>query len=419
MSDNFLKNNKRSPGLFSVSMREWRRFRADVTQKILLLVIAPVICWFFCALYGDGTIRNIPVAIYDADHSALSRTIARSINATKLMNIVAYVDSKESLEHGIASGAYAAGFFLPPGLEADAKAGRCAQPVLFRNGTNYLVASYIAREGLSVIRTINAGIVISRLRKSGMGRRQALALVSPIGVDISNVYNPAFSYLHYFSPGIIFAQFGMIVMISAAMCFAHERQRVNMPQLRFRASNNITRALHGKSAIYLTVVLALAALILWVLFPLYSVATPMESLSALPSVLLYIAACWWMGALAGTITASPLLSAEIGIFLGMPAFIFSGWTFPLEAVPGVMVALANVLPFTHFMPAWFATARMGNGAFFPLHEQGILAAVAAGCYLLTYVIYHLLWKKPYGNRSPFPINRYEGRFAESGEVLHG
>ena len=125
-------------------------------------------CWLFCAIYGDGSLKNLPVAIYDADHSALSRTIARGIDATKLMNIAAFVDSKEALEHGIASGAYTAGFYLPRGLEANVKAGRQAQPVIFRNGTNYLVSSYIAREGLPVLRTINAGLVISRLCKSGV-----------------------------------------------------------------------------------------------------------------------------------------------------------------------------------------------------------------------------------------------------------
>ena len=349
----------------------------------MLLMVAPAFCWLFCALYGGGTVADLPVAVCDSDGSALSRAIIRSIDATKVMNVVAGVASPEELKRGIAAGTWAAGFYLPPRMEADVKAGRQVQPVLFRNGVNYIVSSSIARDGLAVFRTINAGLVMSRLRKSGLGARQSLALVSPVTVDASNLYNPSFNYRIFLSPGIIFAQFGMLVMISAAICFAREREHGGFSLFKNRAFRSPSAVLLGKSIPYVLCISVLTALLLFVLFPLYGIGSPAELLPALPAVALYLIACWWMGALAGMVSGKSMLAAEVGIFLGMPSFIFSGWTFPLPAAPGIMAQAAQILPFTHFMPLWFGAALMHEGVCACPGELLKLLAIAVICCAAT------------------------------------
>jgi ABC-2 type transport system permease protein len=164
-------------GFIGVFLREWRRLRADGPLKILLFAIAPVCCWLFCALYGDGTIKDLPIGICDQDQSALSRTITRATDATKLMRVAQMVGTVQELKAGIRSGAFCAGFYFPQNMESDVKSGKQAQPIIFRNGVNYLVSSFVGRESQNLLRTINAGLVKQRLCKSGISQLRALALV--------------------------------------------------------------------------------------------------------------------------------------------------------------------------------------------------------------------------------------------------
>jgi ABC-2 type transport system permease protein len=365
----------RRRGFIGHFLTQVRRLRADGSQRILLLGIAPLICWLFCALYGDGTVKDLPIGICDQDHSALSRTLIRAIDATKLMRIVSNDASPEDLASGIRSGALCAGFYFPQGMEAAIKAGKQTRAVVFRNGTNYLISSFIGRESQTVVRTINAGLVLARLRKNGVPAKNGLALVSPLAVDVSNVYNPSFNYLNFLCPGVVFAQFGLIVMISGALCFAREKRRA---VFRFRAQIEFA-GLCAKISLYAIIIIALTSCILFALFPWYGVTTLHDSVMAVPSIALFLAACWWMGSFIGILLGQAALASEVCIFIGMPAFIFSGWTFPLRAAPPFMAVIAHGLPFTYFMHAWFQTAGMGRGALSPIPELIVLLSIALAC----------------------------------------
>jgi ABC-2 type transport system permease protein len=385
-------------GFIGVALREWRRLCADGPQKILLFAITPGVLWLFCAFLGNGSVADLPVAVCDEDQSVLSRTVARSFDATKLVRVVSYVNSCDEIRRGIAAGTFAGGLYLPRGMEAAVKAGRPVQPVFFRNGTNYLVSSFLSRDAQAVLRTVNAGLVKARLSKAGLGREQAMALIAPVGADVSNLYNVNFNYLTFLAPGIVFAQFGLIVMLAGAICFARERERHTLFPLRQRANASVAAALHGKTAPYAAVFAFTAALLLAVLFPLHHVASFTDAIPALPAIVLFVASSWWIGAAVGCVTGNAMIAAQVAIFVGMPSFIFSGWTFPLPAAPGVMAALAQLLPFTHFMPVWFSSARMNLGPLSSAGELAALGGIALAAYCLSHGILACIWKKTFDRR---------------------
>jgi ABC-2 type transport system permease protein len=380
-------------GFRGVYSREWRRFMADRPQKMLLFAIAPLLAWLFCALYGNGTVADLPVAIVDNDNSSLSRTVIRAIDATKLMRVVAQVHSVEALQKGITSGAFTAGFVFPEHMMTDVKSSRQAYCQLVCNGTSYLTASLITREAQTVVKTMKAGIVKTRLTKSGLSENQAMALISPIIVDMSNCYNPTMSYSNFLSPGLLFAQLGTIIMLAGAICFARERERNTLARLRYRAKSSSFSALHGKSLPYALCILALCGVILFSLFPFYNVGTLYGTLRVLPGVVLFCTASWWLGALVGTITGQVLVAASFSVGIGMPSFLFSGWTFPLPAAPTLYSYIAAVLPFPHFMPIWFGAVEKGSGIASFLPELAVLLAMTLITHFLTRIMLKFFWNR--------------------------
>lgn len=56
------------------------------------------------------------------------------------------------------------------------------------------------------------------------------------------------------------------------------------------------------------------------------------------------------------------MAMEAAVFLTTPAFIFSGYTFPVEAMPAIHQYYAALLPSTHFITGFIKLYQMGAPA---------------------------------------------------------
>jgi ABC-2 type transport system permease protein len=77
-----------------------------------------------------------------------------------------------------------------------------------------------------------------------------------------------------------------------------------------------------------------------------------------------------LGMMISTLVKDELLATEIVIFYNTPAFIFSGFTFPLWSMPVIHSIYAQLMPFTHFLSAYLKIYRMN--ASFDLFVKDIL-----------------------------------------------
>ena len=56
-------------------------------------------------------------------------------------------------------------------------------------------------------------------------------------------------------------------------------------------------------------------------------------------------AVFFLGFLASIALHGQIFATEVMVFLGTPAMLFSGYTFPVEAMPASLAAIAHVLQF--------------------------------------------------------------------------
>jgi len=57
-----------------IVIREFKRIRERKTLFLLEIIFPLVLFFLFSEIYKEEVIRDLPVAIYDADNSSLSRT---------------------------------------------------------------------------------------------------------------------------------------------------------------------------------------------------------------------------------------------------------------------------------------------------------------------------------------------------------
>ncbi len=169
--------------LMRVARRECGRIAAR-KSLFLLMIPLPIVIFFLLALmYRNGVVMGIPVAVYDADHSELSRIVTRSVESTRSMKIVASVQSLDEIKEEFRKGNIQGAVCIPRGFEGDVKYGRQARIIFYKNSFNLIIGNSLLKDGTAIAKTISAGVLIKKFRSAGMSYGGALALANPIRLE--------------------------------------------------------------------------------------------------------------------------------------------------------------------------------------------------------------------------------------------
>jgi ABC-2 type transport system permease protein len=351
-------NRYKSPFL-KIAAREINRISERKTIYLLSIILPIVIFLFIALIYKNGVLRNLPVAIYDADNSEISRLIVRSIDATASMDVVESLQSVDEIKKEFQRGNIQGAVYIPKGLEADLKSGKSANAVLFKNTSNLIIGNTIYKDGLTVIRTISGGILLKKLRSKGMDYSAAVNLVNPIRTETLPLYNPNYNYENYITPGLLVALLQMIIMIAAVLIISSEFTHNTFPELQELAGNKVLLILFGKSLPHLFIHIATVLGLVGIIFPIFNISVTGSVFWTIILLIHFVISSFYVGILISCIFHEQLFATEVALFINTPAFIFSGFTFPLWGMPALHNYFAQVIPFTHFITGFMKIYEMG------------------------------------------------------------
>jgi ABC-2 type transport system permease protein len=376
-----LKKRFRTGNLLSsfwiLLIREFKRFFSDKELIVLSTVLPILLSVIFVWIYGTGMVRELPVAIFDEDRSELSRTMIEAIRSSSAMDIVKNVSSIEEIKQAFRSGTIQGAFYFPDDMERDLKRHKQVHPVVFKNSQNIISSGFLLKESLLIFKSFNGGILLKKLRNKGMTDNQAISIIKPVNIDGTTLYNSNFNYKNFLSPGIIFAQLQLLFMISGILLITREYDKKNLRAVYFFSAGRIY-LVHLTKIITILLVSALAIMIIegfiFKCVGIFILNVPVT----FGMTMLYVAVSVVYGMGIGALLRNTLVSTEVAVFLGIPAFIMSGYTFPLWAVPHLLAVCAQILPFTHFFTLYYKVAQMNLQVkfFFPeIHRLLIMTII--------------------------------------------
>ena len=342
-----------------VARREWGRL---IEQKGVLLLMFGIPLLLFpvaAGIYVHGVVREMPVAVFDADRSELSRMTIRYLDATSAFQVVESAESIDEIQSLFRQGRIKAAFAIPEGMERDVKRGESSEVVVYNDATNLILANMTLKEASTVVKTVSAGIAMKQLRARGMGEDAARRAVMPIRIQTQSLYNPTYNYADYLVTGLIPALFQLTVMIVSVLLICGEEADGTFGQLVGIAQGSAASIVFGKAIPYVLCNLATSMGILWALYPLFGINVFGSSTSLLLLCLLFIAASLSVGLFISSVARDRMLATEVALFINLPAFIISGYIYPSRAMPWPYVAFAHLLPYTHFLDGFVTVGRMG------------------------------------------------------------
>lgn len=327
------------------------------------------------ATYRQGAMRELPVAVYDADGTSLSRTVLRAIDATPELRVV--TDPPPTLDDARAAlvrGRLVAAIVLPDGFTAALKRGRRAEVVVAADYSNILTGKTAQRTVARVLATVAAGAQVNLAEKLGAPPSAALARVMPLSVTEALPGNPGASYAPYSAPAFAFYFLQVLVLFLA--------WSVLWPPAPGRPPAETA----GRLAACLVVGLAAALLVAYGILAIDGLS-PASSAPVVVVVLVALVAADVLFALAmWTLSRGGLVGFQATVLLGMLSLMLSGLTWPWDAIPAPLRAVAAAIPFTPFGRAlrMFFALDVGLAdmaaplGWMGLQAAGYVAVIAAG-----------------------------------------
>jgi ABC-2 type transport system permease protein len=364
-----------SAGALRASLaRELARYRARpwdaVVLTLLPLAFMALVAWIFSA----GVPRELPVAVMDADRSALSRQLVRWVDATPGVRVTLAPAGPVEGFAALRERRVVALLVIPEGFARRVLTSQPAVVELHSNAQYSSHAGAISQAVRGAVGTLSAGIEIAAREKRGAAPLVAQAQFEPIRVQLATLFNESLDYELFMGGSLLPALLQIAAMAAAVSVLGRELKDGTVPEWLAVAGGRWPVALAAKLALPTVAMLGLAALYVAGFDAGFGYPIRGSAAAIAAALVALVLASEAMGVLLLAATLSFRMGLSLVAFYAGAAFAFSGQGFPLLAMPPLARAWAAVIPLTHYLQ--LHNRHWLEGAPFS-YAGGELAALAA------------------------------------------
>jgi ABC-2 type transport system permease protein len=384
------------PGLLLVATRELRWMRRDGVALILALLV-PVLAFAILTLtFSNAVVRNLRVAIVDADRSPTSLLYVQSIGSAPGVTVAERSSDMRSAMQAIRAGDAIAAVYIPENFERDLLARKRPQVVSLCNRQYYTPGNNAASAISSAISAATAALP----HASDEGGYKPGILVAEQYV----LSNPALNFAQFLLRAVLPTVLHVVTAIAGGYAVGSEFSRRSKRAWMRAAGGSPLVALIGKLmplfGIFLIMMVVDAAIIHW----LYGVSFRGDPLLVAAAACLLLIAYLSFGALLVLLTqALPTGLSLIALFCN-PAFGFAGVGFPIAAMGAFPQAWGSILPLRWYLQVLFDQAARGVPTANSVRPFLILAVLACLHFALAWLRLRAIANAP-PKREPKPAFR--------------
>jgi ABC-2 type transport system permease protein len=364
------------PGLLLVATRELRWMLHDGVALVLAILV-PILAFVILTLiFSNAVVRNLRVAIVDADRSATSLIYVQSIASAPGVTVAERSSDMRSAMQAVRFGDAIAAVYIPENFERDLLAQRRPQVVSLYNRQYYTPGNNAA----SAIQSAVAAATAALPHQPGPSGYEPGALVAEQYV----LSNPALNFAQFLLRAILPTVLHVVTAIAGGYAVGSEFASRSKRAWMRAAGGRPLVALIGKLlplfAIFLIMMVVDAAII----HVFYGVTFRGDPLLVAAAACLLLIAYLSFGALLVLLTqVLPTGLSLIAIFCN-PAFGFAGVGFPVTAMGAFAQAWGSILPLRWYLQVLFDQAARGLPPSDSVKPFAILAGLACLYFALAW-----------------------------------
>lgn len=322
----------------------------------ITLVFPPIFQLIVFGYAANLDVRDIATAIRDLDQSVDSRDLIARFRSSKYFKIVSHPETPKEIEALIKKGEITLSLEIPNGFSRKLKKGNTAAFQIIVDGTESNTATIALGYVSRILSEYSTEMIVKRLNREGMKDFEEA------GAELEHRiwFNPNLESRYFYVPGVIATIAFLIPMILTAQAIVREREMGTLEQIMVTPicswelvlGKTLPFALIG----FIDVVMIALIGVFWFEVPLRG-----NPLVLLLGNLLFLMSSVGIGLFISTISSTQQ-QAQISTFFFMnPAFILSGFAFPLENMPQWLQYLTYINPLRYFLVIIRGTFLKGVG----------------------------------------------------------
>lgn len=325
----------------AIALGQLRKLITQERKTLYLLFCVPVLyCVLFGFAYGANVIKYVPTVIYDQDATLSSRTIVQAFYDSEKYQIVGQVLTEEETEQYLYSGEALAAIIIPKGFARDIKLGLGSEIQIKVNANNLMYANSVLGSSQEIIQTLSAGTAERLIESLNQPPSQALKTAVPVKLSFRILHNPTSGYSNFMLAGL--GANGLQLAIVLATCTVLAGQK----KFSWLGTNPAKVVIGIGLAYWFFALLAYAAYLVVIIL---GFGVPFRGslldLSIIGAAFTF--AVTGVGFLYSVIAPTEGESITLPLLYIMPAFLFSGYSWPGFAMNGFSSFFSATLPLTY------------------------------------------------------------------------
>jgi len=344
--------------------------RDPITVWISLFM--PLVMLFLFGIAMSFDVENAPLVIVDHDRSAASRALSDQFLNTRYFRLAAAPEDERTAEHALMDGSARAVLSIPPDFGRRLQRGETAPVEFVVDGTYASTAAIVSAYGRAIIYAFPRGTI-----------------ELPIQPEIRVWYNPELKSRDFIIPGL----FAVILMafppLLTALAVSRERELGTIAQIY---ASPLTKAefIVAKLVPYAAIAALQLAMVLAAGFLVFKVPMHGSFLLLTALGLIYVLCTVSIGLLVSTLVRTQVAAMLVTVIITlMPAFLFSGFIYPIFTMPTFFQGYSARIPTMYFVNISRGIVMRGAG----LSELWVNVAVLVGYTVVVLALATLLLKK--------------------------
>jgi ABC-2 type transport system permease protein len=352
----------------------WERIRVMLRKEFiqalreprmrLLLFVPPMVQLLVFGFAVNLDVDHTRIAWMDMDRSPLSRELRARFEGSGRFDVVSAPASEEDVQRTLDRGEAQAVVRVLPSFERDVLRGKPTEVQVLIDGTNSNTASLVSSYAGSIIAEFSGAVSAERQSARVLARGAASpppAAVPEVVARTRVWFNPDLYSRNYFVPGVIANIVMMITLMLTAMAIVREKEIGTMEQLMVTPIRPIELML-GKTLPFAVVGLVQVAAITTVALIVFHIPFRGSPLLLFGCAALFLMTSLGAGLFLSTVSHTQQQAMMMNFFFSMPAFMLSGFAFPIRNMPVSVQWLTYLNPLRYFMDILRGIFLKGEGA---------------------------------------------------------
>ncbi len=317
----------------------------------VFLFVPPLVQLLIFGFAVNLDVDHTRIAWMDMDRTPLSRDLRARFEGSGRFDVVALAASEDDVQHILDHGTAQAVVRVLPEFERDVLRGRPTEVQVLIDGTNSNTASLVSSYAGDIIATFSQDVLAGQQNVRVLTRSANAAVnlqVPQIDARTRVWFNPDLHSRNYFVPGVIANIIMIVTVMLTALAIVREKEIGTMEQLMVTPIRPIELML-GKTLPFALVGILDVALVTSVALLVFRIPLRGSILLLFACAVLFLMTSLGAGLFLSTIAQTQQQAMMANFFFTTPAFMLSGFAFPIHNMPQVVQWLTYLNPLRYFI----------------------------------------------------------------------